>query len=42
LSVAETAARMSRTERAVHMLCHRGLEQLRDVLGRSSRFFTRK
>ncbi len=42
LPVAETAARMQRTEHAVHMLCHRGLEQLREALGRSSKFFTRK
>jgi RNA polymerase sigma-70 factor (ECF subfamily) len=42
LPVAEVAARMQRSEHAIHMLCHRGLEQLRQVLGRSSRFFTRK
>jgi RNA polymerase sigma-70 factor, ECF subfamily len=42
LPVAEAAARMQRTEHAVHMLCHRGLEQLREALGRSSQFFTRK
>jgi RNA polymerase sigma-70 factor (ECF subfamily) len=42
LPVAEVAARLQRTERAVHMLCHRGLEQLRTALGRSSRFFSRK
>jgi RNA polymerase sigma-70 factor (ECF subfamily) len=42
VSVAEAAARMQRTERAVHMLCHRGLEQLRLAVGRSSQFFSRK
>jgi RNA polymerase sigma-70 factor (ECF subfamily) len=42
LSVAETAARMNRTDRAVHMLCHRALQQLHEALGRSSQYFTRK
>jgi len=42
LPVADIAARMGRTARAIHMLCHRGLEQLRQALGRSSRYFTRK
>lgn len=42
LPVAEIAARLNRTERAVHMLCHRGLEQLRAVLGRSSQYLSRK
>ena len=42
LSVAQTAERMQRTERAVHMLCHRGLAQLRDVLGPDSKFLSRK
>ncbi len=42
LSVAATAARMDRTERSIHMLCHRGLERLREILGRSSQFFSRK
>ncbi|HUU98941.1 MAG TPA: sigma-70 family RNA polymerase sigma factor [Phycisphaerae bacterium] len=42
LSVAETAARMSRTERAVHMLCHRALQRLHQAMGRSSQYLTRK
>jgi RNA polymerase sigma-70 factor (ECF subfamily) len=42
LSAAQTAARMNRTERAVHMLCHRGLKQLREGMGRSSQFLTKK
>lgn len=40
LPVAEVAKQMERTERAVQMLCHRGLGQLREVLGRSSKFFS--
>lgn len=40
LSVAQVAERMERTERAVHMLCHRGLGRLREVLGRSSKYFS--
>ncbi|MBU0637759.1 MAG: RNA polymerase sigma factor [Planctomycetes bacterium] len=42
LAVAEIAARMKRSERAVHMLCHRGLQQLHTALGRSSQYLTRK
>ncbi len=42
LSVADTAARMDRTEPAIHMLCHRGLLSLRDTLGSDSQFFSRK
>ena len=42
LSVAATAERMGRSERAVHMLCHRGLAQLRDVLGPDSKYLSRK
>lgn len=41
LTVAQVAARLGRSEHAVHMLCHRGLEQLHEVLGRSSQFFSR-
>jgi RNA polymerase sigma-70 factor (ECF subfamily) len=41
LPVADIAARLGRTERAVHMLCHRGLRELRVALGRSSQFFSR-
>ncbi len=40
LSVADTAARMERTERAVHKLCSRGLQRLREALGDGSRFFS--
>ncbi|MCK4340817.1 MAG: sigma-70 family RNA polymerase sigma factor [Phycisphaerae bacterium] len=42
LPVAEVAARMGRTKRAVHMLCHRGLRRLREAVGRSSQFFSSK
>jgi RNA polymerase sigma-70 factor (ECF subfamily) len=42
LPVAQIAARMNRSEGAVHMLCHRGLEALRLALGDTSRFLTRK
>lgn len=41
LSVAETASRMNRTEPAVHMLCHRAIAQLRELLGSASDFFSR-
>jgi RNA polymerase sigma-70 factor (ECF subfamily) len=41
LSVAETAQRMGRTDGAVMMLCHRGLQQLEEVIGDPSRFFSR-
>lgn len=42
LRVAETAQRMGRTDRAVHMLCHRALQSLREALGRSSQYFSSK
>lgn len=42
LSVAETAAQMDRTERAVHKLCSRGLQKLRESLGEASKFLSRK
>ncbi|RMF77808.1 MAG: sigma-70 family RNA polymerase sigma factor [Planctomycetota bacterium] len=42
LSVAQTAERMGRTPQAIHMLCHRGLSELRDVLGPDSDFLSRK
>lgn len=42
LSVEAAAARMSRTEPAIHMLCHRAIEQLRENLGSGSQFFSRK
>ncbi len=37
-SVAETAARMGKTEAAIHALCHRGLKALRDLMVSVSRF----
>lgn len=40
LPVAEIAAQMQRTDRAVHMLCNRGLKALRAVLGRSSQYLS--
>ncbi len=40
-TVAEAAAQMGCTERAVHGLCRRGLEQLQDRLRSASRFFSR-
>ena len=41
LSVAETAEKMGRSDGAVMMLCNRGLQQLGDVIGDPSRFFSR-
>jgi RNA polymerase sigma-70 factor (ECF subfamily) len=41
LSVAEMAERMGRSEGAVHMLCTRGLQALREELGDLSRFLSR-
>ena len=40
MPVAQIAAEMDRTERAVHMLCNRGLKRLRDVLGSASAFLS--
>ena len=42
LSPATIAKMMNRTPHAVHNLCHRGLKELRVVLGTSSQFFTKK
>jgi len=42
LAVSEVAGRMNRTDRAVHMLCYRGLEALRAAMGRSSAYLSRK
>jgi len=42
MPVADIAAEMGRTQRAVHMLCNRGLKQLKNLLGASSEFFSRK
>jgi RNA polymerase sigma-70 factor, ECF subfamily len=42
LPVAQIAARLNRSEGAVHMLCHRGLQAMRVALGDTSRFFTKR
>jgi len=42
LPVAKIAARMGRDERAIHNLCHRGLLQLREAMGRATQFLTWK
>ncbi len=42
LPVADVARVMDRTPRAVHNLCRRGLQELRDALGQSSLWMTRK
>jgi RNA polymerase sigma-70 factor (ECF subfamily) len=42
LPVAQIAAEMGRTEASVHMLCHRGLRQLAEILGESSDYLSRK
>jgi RNA polymerase sigma-70 factor (ECF subfamily) len=39
LPVVEVARRMNRTEHAVHMLVSRAKSMLREILGRSSKFF---
>ena len=41
LPVKDVAAAMGRTDRAIHMLCHRGLRELRAVLGETSDFFSK-
>jgi len=41
LSVAETAAKMRRTEMSIHKLCSRGLQRLRESLGEASRYLSR-
>jgi RNA polymerase sigma-70 factor (ECF subfamily) len=40
LPVADTAERMGRSEWAVHKLCARALQRLRDAVGSPSRFFS--
>jgi len=40
LPVAEVAHRLGRTEAAVHMLFHRALKQLRELMGAESNFLT--
>ncbi len=42
LSVSEVARRLDRTEAAVHMLCHRALKQLRDLMGAPGDYLTQK
>jgi len=39
LPIADIAREMERTERAIQMLCNRGLKKLRDALGNSSYYF---
>ena len=39
LPVADTAARMKRTEGAVCLLCHRGLKRLREHMGSTADYF---
>jgi RNA polymerase sigma-70 factor (ECF subfamily) len=41
LSVEEVAKRLDRSEAAVHMLCHRALKQLRDLMGQESDYLTK-
>jgi RNA polymerase sigma-70 factor (ECF subfamily) len=41
-AMGDVAAAMGKTEPAVQKLCRRGLDALRDTLGTSSKFFTRK
>ncbi len=38
--VSEVARRLNRSEAAVHMLCHRALKQLRDLMGAPSDYLT--
>ena len=42
LPVAEVAVIMGRTERAIHNLCYKGLRELNTILGRSSKYLTKK
>ena len=41
LPVADIARRMERTERAVHMLCNRGIKKLKETLGSASTYMSR-
>ncbi|MBX3376251.1 MAG: sigma-70 family RNA polymerase sigma factor [Phycisphaeraceae bacterium] len=41
LGVAETAARMGKTEPAVHKLCSRGLQALREAMGEAAKYLSR-
>ena len=40
LPVAEVAQRLDRSEAAIHMLCHRALKQLRELMGAPSNYLT--
>ena len=40
LPVAEVAQRLNRSEAAIHMLCHRALKQLRELMGASSDYLS--
>ena len=42
LPVADVAARMNRTEGAVHMLCNRAIKKLREAMGRASKYYGSK
>lgn len=42
LPVAEVAARLGKTESAVHKLCSRGLQGLREAMGEASKYLSRK
>lgn len=41
LSVADTAARLGKTEPAIHKLCSRGLQALRESMGEAARYLSR-
>lgn len=41
LSVGETAARLGKTEAAVHKLCSRGLQALRESMGEAGKYLSR-
>ena len=42
LPVAEVAEMMGTTPHAIHSLCHRALQELHAVMGRSAQYLTRK
>ena len=41
LSVADTAARLGKTEPAVHKLCSRGLQSLREAMGEAAKYLSK-
>lgn len=41
LSVADTAARLGKTEPAIHKLCSRGLQSLRESMGEAAKYLSR-